>query len=344
LLNCVLELLPDIYGSDVLSQYRMTTTPAHRPGAKNTKAFDEASAGLAVDGQHWYFQQRIECTSKTIQVRLFGLRGQEGNPIVQVLKEHTHDVIRLLELDDYQLRSATIDPEKPSEEMDLVQFISTLRLRPERVWEGTAIDGPAIDLPIENLDTAWPLIFDFIALFPIFRAATHILQGEEDRFQQYAERFWEWERGLNDEEEAKEQQNDMTDSTNELTVIDSLVPSQIEAIESALEGGFKVAIRKHRLREKSLRKKKIAETLRLHNDRLRCEVPGCGFDFFLTYGEVGRNFAHVHHKNPLSDRSSPTETKLSDLAIVCANCHAMIHHGGKCRALENLIPNPETRS
>jgi 5-methylcytosine-specific restriction protein A len=29
--------------------------------------------------------------------------------------------------------------------------------------------------------------------------------------------------------------------------------------------------------------------------------------------------------------------QLADLAIVCPNCHAMIHRGGKCRSLESLI-------
>jgi hypothetical protein len=32
------------------------------------------------------------------------------------------------------------------------------------------------------------------------------------------------------------------------------------------------------------------------------------------------------------------EVKLKDLAVVCANCHVMIHMGGKCRPLAGLIP------
>ena len=33
------------------------------------------------------------------------------------------------------------------------------------------------------------------------------------------------------------------------------------------------------------------------------------------------------------------EVKLKDLAVVCANCHAMIHIGGKCRPLAVVNPN-----
>ena len=38
---------------------------------------------------------------------------------------------------------------------------------------------------------------------------------------------------------------------------------------------------------------------------LLCEVPGCGFDFETRYGRIGRGFAHVHHKIPLSRAAGP---------------------------------------
>lgn len=105
-----------------------------------------------------------------------------------------------------------------------------------------------------------------------------------------------------------------------------------------LEGAEQIALVRHRKREQSLREAKIAETKKTRNGKLKCEVPSCRFDFEDTYGELGRNYAQVHHLKPLADRTKPSETKLSDLAIVCANCHAMIHRGGKCRPLEALIP------
>jgi predicted HNH restriction endonuclease len=81
----------------------------------------------------------------------------------------------------------------------------------------------------------------------------------------------------------------------------------------------------------------VAGARKLGNSSLKCEVPGCGFDFEAVYGELGRDYAQVHHLKPLGDRTTPSETKLNDLAIVCANCHAMIHRGGKCRPLDKLI-------
>ncbi|WP_365305597.1 HNH endonuclease [uncultured Thiodictyon sp.] len=66
-------------------------------------------------------------------------------------------------------------------------------------------------------------------------------------------------------------------------------------------------------------------------------MPGCNFDFETTYGSVGSRFAHVHHLRPLSQTTAPMVTTLKDLAVVCANCHAIVHRGGECRPLSSLI-------
>ena len=100
----------------------------------------------------------------------------------------------------------------------------------------------------------------------------------------------------------------------------------------------RLALITQRRREWKLRAAKIKHALTENYGRLLCEVPGCRFDFFERYGEIGRNYAHVHHKEPLSKApKSGKEVKLTDLAIVCANCHAMIHIGGECREIASLI-------
>lgn len=378
ILEAACELIREVYGDDVLEPCRKPTTPAHRPEGENTESFELDPAGLAVKGHSWNFSQRFECSSGSLYTTLFGVRGLESNAIVQVLKKYPEHAVRLLEHvgceissttieepdnddeepDDYgdpdydELRSKiendeditdimfkienrpieaseTTEDEEPDhgdEPFDLAEFITKLGLVGEKEWFNTQIDTPSLDLPIEDVDTAEPVIHDFVALFPIFRAAANVLRGEEDRFEDYAKRFWDWQAQLEEEERGEEESDDADP------------PGEVE--ESALEGGFKVVFRRHRLREKRLRKQKIREVQRNENGRLRCEVPGCGFDFLAVYGELGRDFAHVHHKNPLSDRTRPELTKLSDLAIVCANCHAMIHRHGECRALDDLVSVP----
>jgi 5-methylcytosine-specific restriction protein A len=66
---------------------------------------------------------------------------------------------------------------------------------------------------------------------------------------------------------------------------------------------------------------------------LACEV--CNFDF-RVYRGLGEGFCEVHHLRPLSEVTSTVETSLDDLAIVCANCHRMIHRNGQARSLASV--------
>ncbi len=70
--------------------------------------------------------------------------------------------------------------------------------------------------------------------------------------------------------------------------------------------------------------RKIKEQAIKSNPMLNCEV--CGFSFFEMYGELGYGFIEAHHKNPLNE-TQKTKTTKGDIALVCSNCHKMIHRG-----------------
>ena len=56
----------------------------------------------------------------------------------------------------------------------------------------------------------------------------------------------------------------------------------------------------------------------------RCAV--CTMNFQEVYGEVGKQFIHVHHRKPLAGRRTDYTVKPTiDLVPVCPNCHAMLH-------------------
>jgi 5-methylcytosine-specific restriction enzyme A len=104
------------------------------------------------------------------------------------------------------------------------------------------------------------------------------------------------------------------------------------------EGRRQRAFVYHRRREARARREKIRQALAENGGRLFCEVLNCGFDFVERYGPLGEGYAQVHHLLPLSSsHSDGRNVRLKDLAIVCANCHVMIHIGGKCRSLRGLI-------
>lgn len=91
----------------------------------------------------------------------------------------------------------------------------------------------------------------------------------------------------------------------------------------SIEGQSRLAIHMRYERDSSLIKK-IKENAIKSNPMLNCEV--CGFSFFETYGVLGQGFIEAHHKKPLSE-TKETKTTKDDIALVCSNCHKMIHKG-----------------
>ena len=86
----------------------------------------------------------------------------------------------------------------------------------------------------------------------------------------------------------------------------------------------KVLFRLHRFKERNskitaLKKSKYLKA----NGKLDCEA--CGFEFQKVYGDIGKNFIECHHLIPLNEIEGETKTKLDDLALLCSNCHRMIH-------------------
>ena len=56
----------------------------------------------------------------------------------------------------------------------------------------------------------------------------------------------------------------------------------------------------------------------------KCSV--CGMDFFERYGDIGKDYMHVHHITPISEIGQLYELDpVKDLRPVCPNCHSMLH-------------------
>ncbi|MGE4371250.1 MAG: HNH endonuclease, partial [Burkholderiaceae bacterium] len=63
----------------------------------------------------------------------------------------------------------------------------------------------------------------------------------------------------------------------------------------------------------------------------------CGFDFGVTYGELGQGYIHVHHLKQLADIGESYELDpVVDLRPVCPNCHAMLHRQRPPLSIEEL--------
>lgn len=84
---------------------------------------------------------------------------------------------------------------------------------------------------------------------------------------------------------------------------------------------------RQRQRSRLLRQAAINE-LRRRTGGLPCS--SCGFDFEVTYGELGREYVEMHHRVPLhtADATAIAISAAIDdgrLIPLCSNCHRMIH-------------------
>lgn len=66
---------------------------------------------------------------------------------------------------------------------------------------------------------------------------------------------------------------------------------------------------------------------------LNCSI--CAFNFEDAYGEVGKDYIHIHHLNELSLMGGQHELEpIRDLVPVCANCHAILHRRRPAYSIE----------
>jgi HNH endonuclease len=99
---------------------------------------------------------------------------------------------------------------------------------------------------------------------------------------------------------------------------EALAPEPVQAEEGAR------SLRQHQRRERSA---VLAEAKRrachAESGALRCEA--CGLSETTLPAQIGESCFEVHHLELLAAREHPSPTTLDDLALLCANCHRMIH-------------------
>ena len=112
-----------------------------------------------------------------------------------------------------------------------------------------------------------------------------------------------------------------------------LAPDVEEEEEEASEG--RLLTRTHRVRERdpSIVRKKKQRVLEEHG-RIACIA--CGFDFEQAYGSRGNGYIECHHTKPLSELAPSAKTKISDLELLCSNCHRIVHRGKPWLSIEEL--------
>jgi hypothetical protein len=108
-------------------------------------------------------------------------------------------------------------------------------------------------------------------------------------------------------------------------------------LAAAVEGMLRESLHYQRGRSRELRDRALAGA------EGKCEA--CQRDYSKLLDGQGRKVLQVHHKKQLALFDGPQLTKMSDLAVVCANCHALIHINPKkalpVRRLRQLLEVPQ---
>ena len=107
----------------------------------------------------------------------------------------------------------------------------------------------------------------------------------------------------------------------------------VDATAFGLEGNSRLVTHLRRERDSGIIQKKKALVL-VETGALCCEV--CDFNFKKTYGDYAPNFCEVHHLTPLHKSDGVIKTELSDLAIVCSNCHRVLHLTSPMLSIDRL--------
>jgi len=133
--------------------------------------------------------------------------------------------------------------------------------------------------------------------------------------------------------------------SREYEIIDRRLEAEQVVLEEDDESSFpegKERFHQHRHLERDGRIPKKAKAKRLaETGKLECDV--CGVDFALIYGTLGKGFIEAHHTTPVSLLGGKEKTKISDLALVCSNCHRMLHRGKNLLSVSSLKKTIQTQ-
>ncbi len=97
----------------------------------------------------------------------------------------------------------------------------------------------------------------------------------------------------------------------------------------------KMIPRVHSERERDSKIIKVAKQRRVSMcGRLDCDI--CGFNFKDKYGERGADIIEGHHIKPVSQMGENEITKVEDIALICSNCHRIIHSKSQILTIDEV--------
>lgn len=102
----------------------------------------------------------------------------------------------------------------------------------------------------------------------------------------------------------------------------AIEPAEEDEAKEFWEGRESYA--RHRRLERKPALGRAVKSKRLRTDKsLRCDV--CSFSFLEQFGPRGAGFVEAHHTRPVSQLKGHKKVEPAEIALVCSNCHRMLH-------------------
>jgi predicted HNH restriction endonuclease len=117
-------------------------------------------------------------------------------------------------------------------------------------------------------------------------------------------------------------------------VANEIIDAEIDEEETSFPEGQE-KYRLHRYKERNRKLVDLAkERHRSDDPKMKCQV--CKFSFADRYGKLGADYIEAHHVFPISALTKETPIRFEDLAMVCSNCHRMLHRRRPWLSIQDL--------
>lgn len=101
------------------------------------------------------------------------------------------------------------------------------------------------------------------------------------------------------------------------------------------EGRLLTRIHAYKERDRGFVKRAKDHYRKKNSGKLICEA--CGLDPIAKYGPDGERCIEAHHKVPIEELQPDSITPVSEMAMVCASCHKIIHSKKPCLLVSEVM-------
>lgn len=127
----------------------------------------------------------------------------------------------------------------------------------------------------------------------------------------------------------------LTNAGSAHTLVEAEAKPEVDAEEiSGKEGRILTRLHVYKERDRKFARQVRDHYRRANGGKLVCEA--CGTVPVDRYGEAGDRSMEAHHKVPIEQLQPDSVTPVTEMAMVCATCHRVIHSAKPCLTIDQV--------